>query len=42
MSAGSKDTREQLELLSQLGELRQAGVLTEEEFANKKAEILKS
>jgi hypothetical protein len=40
-SAGSKDTREQLELLAQLGELKNAGVLTEEEFANKKAEILK-
>jgi hypothetical protein len=30
----------QLELLAQLGELRQAGVLTEEEFEAKKAEIL--
>jgi hypothetical protein len=42
VSAGPKDTREQLELLAQLGELKQAGVLTEEEFANKKAEILNS
>lgn len=34
------DTRNQLELLAQLGELRQPGVLTEAEFAAKKAEIL--
>ncbi len=34
------DTRQQLELLTQLGELKQAGVLTEAEFAAKKAEIL--
>jgi hypothetical protein len=39
-SAQSKDTRAQLELLTQLGELKKAGVLTEEEFAKKKAEIL--
>jgi Short C-terminal domain len=35
-----KDTGQQLELLTQLGELRNAGVLTEDEFARKKAEIL--
>jgi Short C-terminal domain len=40
VSAQSKDTRVQLELLTQLGELRKAGVLTEEEFAKKKAKIL--
>jgi Short C-terminal domain len=40
MSAGTKDARAQLELLAQLGELRKAGVLTEEEFATKKAKIL--
>ena len=40
VSAQSKDTHAQLELLAQLGELRKAGVLTEEEFAKKKAEIL--
>jgi hypothetical protein len=40
VSAQSKDTRAQLELLTQLGELRKAGVLTEEEFATKKAKIL--
>jgi Short C-terminal domain len=42
VSAGPKDTRGQLELLAQLGELRKAGVLTEDEFEKKKAEILKS
>jgi hypothetical protein len=31
---------EQLERLQKLGELRDAGVITEEEFAAKKAEIL--
>lgn len=39
-AAQPADTREQLALLTQLGELRQAGVLTEAEFAAKKAEIL--
>jgi hypothetical protein len=41
VSAGSTDPAAQLELLAQLGELRKAGVLTEDEFATKKAEILK-
>ncbi|MFZ1993831.1 MAG: SHOCT domain-containing protein [Solirubrobacteraceae bacterium] len=40
VSVATKDTRAQLELLTQLGELRKAGVLTEEEFAKKKAKIL--
>ncbi|MCU0270845.1 MAG: SHOCT domain-containing protein [Acidimicrobiales bacterium] len=34
------DMAQQVELLRQLGELRDSGVLTEEEFAAKKAEIL--
>lgn len=34
------DAAAQLELLAKLGELRQAGVLTEAEFEAKKAEIL--
>jgi hypothetical protein len=40
--AGSSDAGRQLELLAQLGELRKAGVLTDDEFAQKKAEILSS
>ena len=39
-SAAPKDPAQQLELLTKLGELRKAGVLTEDEFARKKAEIL--
>ena len=39
---GGSDTGQQLELLERLGELRKAGVLTEDEFAQKKAEILSS
>jgi hypothetical protein len=39
---GDADTQQQLELLKQLGELRDAGVLTDAEFAAKKAEILAS
>ena len=38
--ATAVDTREQLELLKQLGELRDAGVLTAAEFETKKAEVL--
>lgn len=34
------DMARQLELLKQLGELRDAGILTADEFAAKKAEIL--
>jgi hypothetical protein len=36
------DTGDMLEQLKQLGELKQAGVLTEEEFAQQKAKILGS
>lgn len=39
---GSSDTSHQLKLLAQLGELRKAGVLTDDEFAQKKTEILSS
>jgi hypothetical protein len=39
---GAADTQHQLELLEQLGQLRDAGVLTDAEFAAKKAEILAS
>ena len=38
--APAGDTAAQLELLAKLGELRAAGVLTEEEFEAKKAQIL--
>ncbi|MBV8952801.1 MAG: SHOCT domain-containing protein [Solirubrobacterales bacterium] len=34
------DTHQQLELLKQLGELRDAGIVTAAEFETKKAEIL--
>ena len=44
-AAGSSDAgapeRDPLEALKQLGELKAAGVLTDEEFAAKKAELLK-
>lgn len=36
----ASDTAQQLEMLTKLGELKAAGVLTEAEFAAKKAEIL--
>ena len=39
---GAADTQQQLELLKQLGQLRDAGILTDTEFAAKKAEILAS
>lgn len=34
------DMKQQLELLAQLNELREAGALTEAEFSAKKAQIL--
>ena len=38
--ASPLDAAAQLELLAKLGELKQAGILTEQEFQAKKAEIL--
>jgi len=39
-AASRPDAAAQLELLTKLGELKQSGILTEEEFQAKKAEIL--
>jgi hypothetical protein len=39
-AAPPADAAAQLELLAKLGELKQSGILTEEEFQAKKAEIL--
>ncbi|MCS3800265.1 SPFH domain-containing protein [Niastella sp. OAS944] len=39
-AAGGNDQQKMIDLLKQLGELKAAGVLTEEEFNQKKAEIL--
>jgi len=39
-AAPRPDAAAQLELLAKLGELRQSGILTEEEFQAKKVEIL--
>lgn len=39
-AASPPDAAAQLELLTKLGELKQSGILTEEEFQAKKAEIL--
>ena len=39
-AAPRPDAAAQLELLAKLGELKQAGILTEQEFQAKKAEIL--
>jgi hypothetical protein len=39
-AAPRADAAGQLELLAKLGELKQSGILTEEEFQAKKAEIL--
>lgn len=41
-AASPVDTQQQLELLKQLGQLKDAGVLTDAEFTAKKAEILAS
>ena len=39
-TAAGNDQQKMLDLLKQLGELKTAGILTEEEFNTKKAEIL--
>jgi membrane protease subunit (stomatin/prohibitin family) len=39
-NTGANDQQKMLDLLKQLGDLKTAGVLTEEEFNKKKAEIL--
>jgi hypothetical protein len=39
-AGGTPDVAQQLALVAQLNELRQAGALTDEEFAAKKAQIL--